>query len=245
MRGYTYARRISLERLYFEQQFNKRTVVPPDIAALRGNEEFPVVPVTMHVYGHELHVPFAIAGRRIAKFHFRDLCEEMLGAVDFIDLAKAFKIVYIEGLPTLDLTTRNEMRRLITLVDALYECQTLVYCLAEDEPLKLLTVSKADLAQSTHDELFAFDRTVSRLLEMQSEAYVLSWRKGYYPYEGANGLKKYYPHLYAAAKAVTAGDDPKNKYPLRLLDSLSSSELQKLYAEYNWGRTVGDEHNQS
>ena len=46
----------------FEQQFNKRTVVPPDIAALRGNEEFPVVPVTMHVYGHEymFHLPLLV-----------------------------------------------------------------------------------------------------------------------------------------------------------------------------------------
>lgn len=229
-------------RALFEQQFTKRTVLPPDTVALRGVDMLPVVPVTLDVYGHDLHVPQAIAGRRIAKFHFRDLCEEMLGAADFIDLAKAFKIVYIEGVPTLDLTSRNEMRRLITLVDALYECHTLVYCLADDEPLKLLTVSEEDRARSTHDEVFAFDRTVSRLLEMQSESYVLSWREGYYPYEGVHGLKAHYPGLITAIESATTGEDYMNTFPLRVLDCLNSQDLQKLYAEYNWGRTVADEH---
>ena len=229
----------------FNQQFNKRTVISGEVAALRGEggEALPVVPVTLIVYGHQLKVPEAIAGRRVAKFHFSDLCEEMLGAADFIDLAKAFKVVYIEGIPKLDLTTRNEMRRLITLVDAMYECKVLVYCLAEETPMKLLDVSEEDKLRSTHDELFAFDRTISRLLEMQSQAYVDAWRDSYYPHEGAGGLKKLYPAI--SQSLVRVHDDPdfQDEYPLRLLDVLPSKELKKLYAEYNWGRTVEDERN--
>jgi len=104
-----------------------------------------------------------------------------------------------------------------------------------------LGVSEEDKARSTHDELFAFDRTVSRLLEMQSDTYVMAWRESYYPFEGIHGLRKHYPNLIKAVEAI--GDDSVDKHPLRLLRAISGQDLQKLYAEYNWGRTVDDEHN--
>lgn len=66
-------------------------------------------PTALAVYGHVLHVPAAIAGRRVACFHFRDLCSEALGAADFIDLARAFRTVFISHVPLLTLADRNEV----------------------------------------------------------------------------------------------------------------------------------------
>jgi hypothetical protein len=181
-----------------------------------------------------MHIPHAIAGRRIAKFHFSDLCEEMLGAADFIDLGKAFSIVYIANVPVFDLTKRNEMRRMITLVDALYECGTLIYVLADAEPMELLAVSDEDRARSTHDELFAFDRTISRLLEMQSASYVEAWQKRYYPSEGAAGLKTAYPALLLEAQGGA-------RRGLTSLSCLTDAQLETIYTDYNWGRGLEEE----
>ncbi|CAE7771982.1 unnamed protein product, partial [Symbiodinium microadriaticum] len=68
------------------------------------------------------------------------------------------------------------LRRFITLIDALYEGRVRVHVYAESNPLALLNVSPEEKASCVHDEVFAFDRTVSRLLEMQSEEYTT----GYY-----------------------------------------------------------------
>ena len=65
----------------------------------------------------------------------------------------------------------SQLRRFITLIDALYEGRVRVHVLAEKSPLELLNVSADEKSQCVHDEVFAFDRTVSRLLEMQSEEY--------------------------------------------------------------------------
>lgn len=221
----------------FDQQFNKRTLLTPDRRELRGGVSggdegrLPVVSFDLSVYGHKMHIPHAIPGRRIAKFHFSDLCEEMLGAADFIDLGHAFRIVYIENVPVFDLLKLNEMRRLITLIDALYECNTLVYVLADAEPLDLLQLSEEDRGRSTKDEIFAFDRTISRLLEMQSAYYVEAWRANYYPGEGPAGLKRDFARLC----------DLRSSDSLEALGNLHDTDLQKIYADYNWGRLSDSE----
>lgn len=234
------------EKALFDQQFNKRALLTkerrdsrnittsgtrtggPDVGSL------PVVSFDLMVYGHKMHIPHAITGRRIAKFHFSDLCEEMLGAADFIDLGNAFRVVYIEGVPIFNLSSLNEMRRLITLIDALYESGTLVYVLADAEPLDLLELTEDERSRSTKDEIFAFDRTISRLLEMQSSSYVEAWRAAYYPSEGFAGLIMKYPKLESIAMEEGTGGNTSSS--LSMLARLSDNELKQIYAEYNWGR---------
>jgi hypothetical protein len=114
-----------------------------------------------------------VPGRAAACFSFRDLCDEALGAADFIHLAETFRVVYLSHVPVLTLANRNEMRRFINLIDALYEGRVRLVVLADALPPALLYLTVEEKAHCAFDEVFAFDRTVSRLLEMSSEAYAV------------------------------------------------------------------------
>lgn len=128
--------------------------------------------VEYKVYGHRMAVDRVLKGRRVAMVTFSELCSEALGAADYIDLAERFQIIFLTEVPQISLKDgRNELRRLITLVDALYEGGTQLIVQAETIPTRLFEISAEEKAKSVHDEVFAFDRTVSRLLEMQSLPY--------------------------------------------------------------------------
>lgn len=126
------------------------------------------------VYGHRLTVPCVITGRRVARFSFHDLCQRSYGSADFIALAQLFGVVCITDVPRLTLHQRNELRRFITLVDALYEQKSLLLISAQTDACSLLDVDpvQKEVESATIDEVFAFDRTASRLLEMQSIDYL-------------------------------------------------------------------------
>jgi len=184
----------------------------------------------LDVYGHILPVPSAVVGRRIAKFHFKDLCEVALGAADFIDLAKAFRVVFISGVPKLSLIERNAIRRLIVLVDALYEETVKVIFLAEEGPFKLLQLTAEEKASSSFDEIFAFDRTVSRLLEMQSVSYSEAANKK----TVASG--SLLSSLLFKNKTAVLERLALSKSYLDVLSVLSQDDLKAVFSEYNWGR---------
>jgi cell division protein ZapE len=120
-------------------------------------------PVKLIVKGHEVTVPQAAGG--VARFHFDDLCRKPLGASDYLALAQRFHTVVLDGIPAMSFEHRNEAKRFITLVDALY-----------DNHVKLLASAEAEAPDlyraETGREAFEFDRTVSRLIEMRSEEYL-------------------------------------------------------------------------
>ncbi len=103
-----------------------------------------------------------MASGDVARFTFYDLCEKSLGAEDYITIAQKFDTIFIENIPALDATMRNEAKRFIVLIDCLYEAKCRVIISAEKDLHKLYTGS---------DHAFEFDRTISRLLEMQSHTY--------------------------------------------------------------------------
>lgn len=80
----------------------------------------------LRVYGRE--VPVARAYQGVTMWSFADLCESYLGPADYISLASAFHTLILTDVPILTLLQKNEARRLITLLDALYEarCKLLV-----------------------------------------------------------------------------------------------------------------------
>ncbi|MCX8499151.1 MAG: AFG1/ZapE family ATPase, partial [Caulobacteraceae bacterium] len=78
-------------------------------------------------------------------------------------LAARFHTVFLEDIPRLDMSRRNEAKRFVTLIDALYEAGTKLIALAEAEPDDLYPAG---------DGAFEFERTASRLHEMRSEAYL-------------------------------------------------------------------------
>lgn len=113
------------------------------------------------VHGREVQVPSAAHG--VARFAFSDLCEAALGASDYLAIARAFHTVFLEGIPRLTAERRNEARRFIHLIDALYDNGVCLIASAEVEPDQLYTHG---------DGAELFERTASRLMEMRSEAYL-------------------------------------------------------------------------
>ena len=98
----------------------------------------------------------------IARFTFSELCEQPLGAEDYIAIAKKYHSVFVENVPQLTQPKRNEAKRLILLIDCLYEAGCCLVVSAQEEVSNLY---------AGDDHAFEFDRTISRLMEMQSAEY--------------------------------------------------------------------------
>ncbi|MGR3505812.1 MAG: cell division protein ZapE [Paracoccaceae bacterium] len=114
-------------------------------------------PLTLHVKGREVAIPAFRNG--VARASFYDLCGKPLGAADYLALAEAARVLVLENIPTLGRTNFNEAKRFVTLVDALYEAKVRLICSAAAEPEYLYMEGEGT---------FEFERTASRLREMQS-----------------------------------------------------------------------------
>lgn len=111
--------------------------------------------------GRSLHVPKSLKG--VAVFSFKRLCSENRGASDYLAIALAYHTVILVGIPQMGPEMRNEAIRFTKLVDALYEQKVKLFVTAATAPENLY---------SAGDGSFEFDRTVSRLKEMQSDSYM-------------------------------------------------------------------------
>ncbi|MFN3828089.1 MAG: cell division protein ZapE [Micavibrio sp.] len=114
-----------------------------------------------HVKGRAIKVETVAKG--VARFSFGQLCEQPLGAEDYLKIADLYHTIFLENVPRLTYDRRNEAKRLMTLIDALYDQGTKLVVSADATP---------DHLYRGHDHEFEFQRTVSRLLEMQSSAYI-------------------------------------------------------------------------
>jgi cell division protein ZapE len=128
---------------------------------LTGNA--PVQPQVLTVRTRKVEVPAAAAG--VARFSFDELCNRPLGASDYLMIAREFHTVIVDRIPVMDYPRRNEAKRFIILIDVFYEHHVKVVASAEAEPQMLYTANEGR-------ELFEFERTVSRLIEMRSEIYL-------------------------------------------------------------------------
>ena len=117
---------------------------------------------TLLIKGRNLIV--TSAGNGVARFPYEALCKAALGNLDFLAIAKAFHTVMIDDIPVIEAENRNEAKRFIALIDALYDQSVQLYASAAAEPSELY---RADSGR----EAFEFDRTASRLIEMQSDDY--------------------------------------------------------------------------
>jgi len=111
--------------------------------------------------GRILHVPKSLKG--VAVFSFRRLCGEARGASDYLAVARRYHSVILVGIPRLGPANRNEAARFVTLIDALYEHKVKLLAAADAEPRDLYPAG---------DGSFEFERTASRLIEMQSADYL-------------------------------------------------------------------------
>ena len=126
----------------------------------------PAAPAGITVKGHSVAVPCA-AGP-VARFGFADLCERPLGARDYLAIAGRYSTIFIDHVPVLAESRRNEAKRFILLIDVLYDHQVRLVMSAAAPPTGLYAGRKGT-------EAFEFHRTASRLIEMQSRDWLEAW----------------------------------------------------------------------
>jgi cell division protein ZapE len=119
----------------------------------------------LEVQGRELTVEREVAG--VARFGFRELCARALGVADYLAIAGRFHTVLLDRVPKLSPDKRNEAKRFVTLIDALYEAKTKLVMSADAEP---------DDLYPSGDGAFEFERTASRLMEMRTHDYLAADR---------------------------------------------------------------------
>jgi cell division protein ZapE len=115
------------------------------------------------VLGRKLRVPQAAMG--VARFSFRDLCQQPLAGADYLKIAHEFHTVLVDQIPIMDYARRNEAQRFIILIDTFYDNAVKLVASAATEPDALYRASEGFEAD-------AFKRTASRLIEMSSQSYL-------------------------------------------------------------------------
>ncbi|XP_060275200.1 AFG1-like ATPase isoform X1 [Ovis aries] len=153
-------------------------------------------PRILKVQGRELRLNKACG--TVADCTFEELCERPLGASDYLELSRNFDTVFLRNIPQFTLAKRTQARRFITLIDNFYDFKVRIICSASapisslflydhhDSELEQSRILMDDLGLSQdsaeglamftgEEEIFAFQRTISRLTEMQTEQY---WNEG-------------------------------------------------------------------
>ncbi|RXM30266.1 Lactation elevated protein 1 [Acipenser ruthenus] len=134
----------------------------------------------------------------IADCTFEELCNRPLGASDYLKMSTVFDTVFIRNIPLLNLAKKTQARRFITLIDTFYDNKVRVVCLANRPLDRIFVHDRQGSDEESHrilmddlglchdsasslsiftgeEEVFAFQRTVSRLTEMQTDQY---WNDG-------------------------------------------------------------------
>ena len=142
------------------EAFFRLTDYPPEDSA-----HVPTADLDVGV-GRTIHVPKSLKG--VAVFSFKRLCAEARGASDYLAIARNYHTVILVGVPQMSRDLRNEAARFVTLIDALYEHKVKLIASADAPPSALY----AEGANETSGGRFEFERTESRLMEMQSVAYL-------------------------------------------------------------------------
>lgn len=112
------------------------------------------------VKGREVTLPAFRNG--VARATFYDLCGKPLGPADYLAMAEVVRVLVLEDIPSLSRSNFNEARRFVTLIDALYEAKVRLIASAAAKPQMLYVEGEGS---------FEFERTASRLIEMQSEGW--------------------------------------------------------------------------
>ena len=117
----------------------------------------PAEGLTLRVKGRDVRLDDFASG--VARASFAELCGRALGAGDYLALAEAVRVLILTDVPRLSRAQNNEAKRFVTLIDALYEARVRLVMSAAAEPEELYAEGEGR---------FEFDRTASRLREMQA-----------------------------------------------------------------------------
>lgn len=116
--------------------------------------------LVLKVKSRDVELPFFANG--VGRARFYDLCGQPLGPADYLAIADAVRVLILEDIPRLSSENYNQARRFVTLIDALYEARVRLIATAADEPERLYIEGEGS---------FEFERTASRLREMQSDGW--------------------------------------------------------------------------
>ncbi len=114
-------------------------------------------PLPLQMKGRVIELPRFSNG--VGRASFFDLCAQPLGPADYLAIADAVRVLFIDEIPQLSRSNFNEARRFVTLIDALYERRVRLVCTAAAKPEMLYVEGEGT---------FEFERTASRLNEMQA-----------------------------------------------------------------------------
>ncbi|XP_054717943.1 AFG1-like ATPase [Uloborus diversus] len=185
----------SRNRFFVKSECDAKRELDEAFKILASRENDVIRPKTLTIKNR--NVTLSTTCGRVADCTFEELCDRPLGAIDYLVISQVFNVVIIRNIPQMTRKQKSQARRFITLIDTLYDNKVRVLCSA-DVPLKKLFLSavmspvlyedenralmddlnitkgseNADASLfSGEEEVFAFDRTVSRLTEMQTEEY--------------------------------------------------------------------------
>ena len=119
-------------------------------------------PRVLRTQGRDVDVPRAAPG--VAMAHYLDWCAKPMGAADFLCIADHFHTVIVADIPKMGPDNQDKAARFVTMIDTFYEKKVKFVCSAAASPDKLYVEG---------DGAFEFQRTVSRLMEMQSPEYLV------------------------------------------------------------------------
>ncbi|ODN04963.1 putative ATPase N2B [Orchesella cincta] len=168
---------------------------------LSSKENDTVRPKTLTILGR--NVTFEKTCGQVVDCTFEELCDRPLGASDYLTMAQFFHTVFIRNLPQLNLKMKSQARRFITMIDTFYDNRVRVVIssefahnqifrpdngdgeltpddhrmLMDDLGIKMNSTEAKTSIFTGEEELFAFERTISRLSEMQTKEYWDSWDK--------------------------------------------------------------------
>ena len=147
--------RLEGEQVYFSPANAQAKAKISDIwQSLTGGAAEPLI---LRIKGRDVTLPAFRNG--IARASFFDLCGQPLGAADYLAVAENVRVLVLEDIPCLSRDNFNEAKRFVTLIDALYEGKVRLICSAAAQPERLYLEGEG---------VFEFERTASRLREMQA-----------------------------------------------------------------------------
>ena len=112
---------------------------------------------TINVKGRDFKIENFYEG--VARFNFDDLCNQNLGAEDYLEIIKNCKFIALDNIPQFNDINSNQQQRFITLIDVIY-----------DKNIPISITANQNLDKFTSSKLLEkpFKRTISRLYELTS-----------------------------------------------------------------------------